>query len=372
MTSALLCLSLAIGLGGSGAPFPDDSEEIRILIGRGQGSVSIRGADLERSEGAGWRRLDARAADVSCDGRALHLSGVATGDANRTTLRGLGPLFLLGSSVRGEAEISCGEDGRWTAVNVLPLEEYLAAVLGGEMSPSFPRPALEAQAVAARTYAIRRKMEARAADRPWHLDSTALSQIYHGVASEDPRTRGAAESTRGEILAAGVLPAEAYFHASCGGRTETGAAALGRDLPYLQSVSCPCAGHSPFSHWSIRVTPDELARLARRLVGKGDPLRVRVRARTSTGRAKTLEVVTNLGSRVVQASELRAALGYLRLPSLWFDVHPSSGAFVFEGRGAGHGAGLCQWGARAMALEGASYREILAHYYPGTAIVRIY
>ncbi len=352
------------------APFSaDDGEDVRILVARGDGTLELRGRGLER-DGETARAVHPDRLSLSCRSGSLHGDGLPS-DLRGATFRADGKLELLGRSLRGEIELRCAKD-RWTAINVLPIEEYLAAVLGGEMSPSFPRAALEAQAVAARTYAIERKMEARTQGRAWHLDSTALSQVYRGAGWEDPRTQEAARATRGEILAVGYFPVEAYFHASCGGRTETGAEALGREQPYLRSVSCPCGGHSPWSHWSVRVTPDELSRLARRLLGGSEVSGLSVVARSSTGRAKTLLVETSSGTRRIGASELRALLGYARLPSLWFDVRAERSAFVFEGRGAGHGAGLCQWGARAMALAGSGYREILAHYYPGTSIVRIY
>ncbi|HEY6002926.1 MAG TPA: stage II sporulation protein SpoIID, partial [Anaeromyxobacter sp.] len=72
------------------------------------------------------------------------------------------------------------------------------------------------------------------------------------------------------------------------------------------------------------------------------------------------------------AAELRQRLGFSRLPSLAFDVRAAKGAFAFAGSGQGHGTGLCQWGAAGLAREGKSYREILAHYYPGTDVVRMY
>jgi stage II sporulation protein D len=119
------------------------------------------------------------------------------------------------------------------------------------------------------------------------------------------------------------------------------------------------------------VTSEELQRLAPELV-HAEPTALRVSSRTATGRARTLELETRDGTRTVTAVQLRAALGYVRLPSLWFDVRQEHGAFVFDGRGAGHGVGLCQWGARVLAERGQTYQEILTHYYPGTEIRRIY
>ena len=96
----------------------------------------------------------------------------------------------------------------------------MAAVLGGEMPVAFPMEALKAQAVAARTYALQRKIEALG--QPVHLGSSVLAQVYGGVNRENPRTRAATAATAGQILTFQLAPIEAYFHASCEGNTETG------------------------------------------------------------------------------------------------------------------------------------------------------
>jgi stage II sporulation protein D len=253
-------------------------------------------------------------------------------------------------------------------IEELSLEEYVAGVVSGEMPASFPPEALKAQAVAARSYALTRKIEAQAADRRWDIGAGVLAQVFHGGDPKAP-ARAATGATAGEVLALGMEPVEAYFHATCGGTTEAGLPALGRDLPYLAPVECgKCAG-APGARWTVRVEPRALAAAAG-LGGAATAARVAVR--TATGRAAQVEVVAGGRRAVVAASDLRRALGYAKLPSLAFDVRGESSAFVFTGRGQGHGAGLCQWGAAGMAREGKGYREILMHYYPGTEVVRMY
>lgn len=369
MSPAGIAFALLLNQGTLSAAFPDDSEDIRILVAQGPGSLPLRGTGLQRSLGQGWAQIDKNETKASCHGDQVALSGGDPSDG-AVTLRAIGPLTVAGRALRGQVELACS-DGRWTAINVLPLEEYLEAVLGGEMPPSFPEEALKAQAVAARSYALHRKIEATQQGQEYHLGATVLSQVYGGIASEDDRTRRAVTATRGEVLAYGMLPVEAYFHSNCGGRTESGEAALGRDLPYLKSVPCPALRRTPYSHWSVRVPPEELQRLAPQLV-HGEPTGLRVASRTASGRARTLELTSRSGTRTVTAVQLRAALGYVRLPSLWFDVREEHGAFVFDGRGAGHGVGLCQWGARVLAEQGQGYKDILTHYYPGAEIRRIY
>ena len=161
-------------------------------------------------------------------------------------------------------------------VNVIPLEDYLAAVLGSEMPVSFPLEALKAQAVAARTYALQKKLEAYGSPSTW-----AAACSIRCTAASTARTRAPAPPWRppaGEVLTYELAPIEAYFHASCGGRTESGQAALRRDLPYLQAVDCPC-GKLPASRWTATVSDQEL-----REALEGSPEGLRITGRTATHR----------------------------------------------------------------------------------------
>jgi stage II sporulation protein D len=117
----------------------------------------------------------------------------------------------------------------------------------------------------------------------------------------------------------------------------------------------------------VRIEPRELARAAGLA---GDATGARVAARTTSGRAARVEIEAGGRRAALSAAELRQRLGFTRLPSLAFEIEERGGAF--RGRGRGHGAGLCQWGAAGFAREGKGYREILLHYYPGTEIVRMY
>jgi len=390
---AAFCLATA-------APEPpsnDYSETVRILVAAPQHSISISGQNLKMTRVDAPGPLTAKAevsvADsddlneaslpqgvasslpagtsrFSCRDGTAEVNGDPAG-ASVLKLNSAGGTQVLGRNLRGGIELRCGTSG-WTVINELPVEEYLAAVLGGEMSPSFPLEALKAQAVAARTYALQKKLEARAEGRTYHLGATALSQVYKGLESEDPRTRQAVLATRGQMLSQGMVPVEAYFHASCGGRTEAGLAALGRDLPYLKSVPCPCGGHSPLAHWKREVSIAELGDALRRIEPGVHPRGLKVGQRTSSGRVRTVALETDRGPISLTAVDFRKAVGYTRLPSLWFDVDVSGSEVTFEGRGAGHGAGLCQWGARIQAERGAGYRQILSYYYPGTEIRQLY
>jgi stage II sporulation protein D (peptidoglycan lytic transglycosylase) len=254
------------------------------------------------------------------------------------------------------------------AIEELSLEEYVAGVVSAEMPGAFPPEALKAQAVAARSYALTRKIDAQAANRRWDIRAGVLAQAFRR-GSPKPEARAAVDATAGEVLVLGVEPVEAYFHAVCGGTTEAGGPALGRDLPYLAPAACGGCASAPGARWTARVDARALGDAA----GLGHAATAaRVAARTATGRADALEVQSGARRVTVRAADLRRALGYAKLPSLLFDVQADVGSFVFEGRGQGHGAGMCQWGAAALARDGRTYREILARYYPGTDVVRMY
>jgi stage II sporulation protein D len=270
------------------------------------------------------------------------------------------PLKVNGMVVRGDV-VAVLQAGGVLLVNVLPLEDYLVGVLGSEMPRSFPLEALKAQAVAARTYALQKKLEQYG--QPFHLGSGVISQVYGGLKAEDPRTREAVEATRGLVLTYDLQPIEAYFHASCGGKTETGFNALGRELPYLKAVSCPC-GKLPTSQWSLSVSNDEL-----KSAFGSKPQAMKVDGRTPTGRARRVQVTP---TRSFDAVTFREKLGYTRLKSLWFELEPKKDGVEIHGQGFGHGAGLCQWGAKVLAEQGQDFKKILTHYYPGTELQVLY
>jgi stage II sporulation protein D len=344
-------------------------ETLRVRVAVGLERVEIRGENLSvrragadgprREVGGGKLAAEMRGGRLVVDGEKAPAPGVTVG--------GRGPLRLGERVLAPEVEIRGGPRGL-EVIEVLPLEDYVAGVVAGELPPGFPAEAQRAQAVAARTYALVRKIEAQARGRAWDVGAGVLSQVYAGAAPGVP-ARAAAEATAGEVLTWGNEPVEAYFHSACGGRTERGADALGRDLVYLAPVECGFCDGAPRLRWSVPIAADALGRAA----GLGRPATgVRVAERTGTGRASRVEILAGTRRVSLDATDLRQRLGWSRLPSLAFAVRESGGSFVFEGRGAGHGAGLCQWGAAGMARAGRTHVEILLHYYPGTEIRRMY
>ncbi len=363
----------AAGLLAAGLAAPATTravEVVRISVATPVQEVELSGRELVAEslrEGAGPSAIAGGRARVRLDGDRLLLDGVAVEGAGLVFVA-RGPIRCAGRDLSGEVEVRRAPGGL-SVIDVLPVEDYVAAVVGAEMPPAFPPEALRAQAVAARTFAVGKRIEAREQGLDFDLGSTVLDQVYPGAGRADPRARAAAEATVGEILVRDHRPIEAYFHSTCGGSTERGADALGRDLPYLPAVACDRCQGSPSWRWTVRLDAAELGRAAG-LPGAASRFAV-VRA-TSTGRVARV-VVEGGGAKVtLDGVELRRRVGYDRLPSLAFTIRAGKGGFVLEGRGRGHGAGMCQWGAAGMARAGQGYRAILARYYPGAELTRMW
>ncbi|TBH20868.1 SpoIID/LytB domain-containing protein [Thermus thermamylovorans] len=264
------------------------------------------------------------------------------------------PRFALeGRPYRGGVRLLLHE-GRLLVVNVLPLEAYLLGVLPGEMPGSFPLEALLAQAVVARTFAVYR-LNPRA---PYDLCAGELCQVYLGLAAETPRHGQAVAATQGQVLSYGGEAISALYHADSGGMTAGSEEVFQRALPYLRPRPDPYA-RGPRSQWRLALTPEAAAQALRGLgytpQGQEPPV---VRERSPSGRVWRLRV---LGVEV-QGPEAQRLARLMGLPSALVEFQ----GWEAVGRGAGHGVGLSQWGARGMAEAGYGYREILGHYFPGT------
>lgn len=261
------------------------------------------------------------------------------------------------------------------AINHVDLEDYLASVVGKEMYASWPLEALKSQAVAARSYALYRRH--KQATPLYDLGSTTTYQVYAGVQGETSSTRTAAQSTAGQVLTYQGTVIEAVFHASSGGHTEHSENVWGGPTAYLRGVP-DFDQTSPNFQWSVTLGADQLKQ---RLPGLGNIVAITPLEHTFTGRVKTVHIVGDAGSRTMTGRQLRQALG---LKSTLFAVSPSVGPiasqgtfagtptqFLIQGRGFGHGLGMSQWGAYALAQQGKTYQQILQHYYQGTTLAQL-
>lgn len=254
----------------------------------------------------------------------------------------------------------------------LELEQFLCGVLAAEMPASFAPEALQAQAVAARTYILRRmppygrgKHGAAAvcmdcACCQAYLDTEQLKLRWgadYPLYAE--RVQQAVAESAGQVLTWQGQLAETPYFSACGGSTECNAAVWGGDQPYLQAVDCLWDSHAARYTGSKRLQLSEAADLLR--VAEADIAAMRVAGYTEGGRVAQLD----LAGGQISGTELRSALALNSAAFSWLIL---DGEIIFSTLGYGHGVGLCQYGADGMARAGYDHAQILAHYYPGTEL----
>ncbi|HMK55828.1 MAG TPA: SpoIID/LytB domain-containing protein [Dissulfurispiraceae bacterium] len=272
-----------------------------------------------------------------------------------------GDVHLVGTKYSGVIEVWKGDKGLYI-INDLPLEDYVKGVVASEMKSSWDIEALKAQAVAARTYAIY-QMGNSAPGAPYNLTSTVLDQAYKG-SNGSAGVEQAVNATRGEILTYDGRPILAFYHSTSGGMTEDAAEVFGRELPYLKPVKTG-SELSPYFMWEKIIPVSEIEK-ALDLQGIKE---ISIESRTASGRAKEISILLESGNANLPATEMRKKMGWDRLPStLITRISRNNSLMVFEGRGYGHGVGMCQWSALEMARDGMTYRQILEYFYPGTKI----
>ncbi len=259
-----------------------------------------------------------------------------------------------------------------TGVVEMPLERYVAAVLAGEASVFRSDEALKAMAVAARTYAVR--LRGRHSKEGFDFCVTTHCQRID-LKAITPRLEKAVDDTAGELLWFEGKPAFAVYTRDCGGRTEEVSAVWPEfEAPYLKSHEDPYCLRAGLGQWQWAGSgPEILAALrASQLRAPATLEQIVLRQSRPSGRAEVLALVGGGQTVPISASSFRFALGrrigWNTLRSDGYRVRVENGRFVFEGTGAGHGVGLCQRGADEMGVEGKSYRDILAFYYPGTVV----
>ena len=336
-------------------------------------------------------------------------------------------IWLGKQRYRGELYLQRSSAGI-QVVNRIPIETYLTSVVGGEMPADWPLAALQAQAVAARTYALYHRR--RAAN--YGIEATVSGQIYQGVESEALSTKKAVATTRSLVLVHSGNLIDAVFHSSSGGRTEASVHVWSSEMPYLVSVP-DYDQHSPVHKWSVSFSADQLQSLFREIARFES---IDVLETSPSGRVHSVRIQGKHSSTILSGQELRQRLGlrstlvrfelmsdnqlankqiqsnqmYTVIPSLMSLWHgtttgifpgqsksslqaqhiwdkfaplplPSSSyglplqtrstqaVLLVKGRGYGHGVGMSQWGAHGLAKRGANFRQILRHYYRGIEVV---
>lgn len=253
-------------------------------------------------------------------------------------------------------------------VKTLSIEKYVPGVLVGELPKDWPIEALKAQAVAARTYAIATLAEKEGGGSPYDVESTVADQVFSGKTFGRPDVDEAVSSTAGEILTYHNKPIKARFHSSCGGKTETSIRVWG-EQDISRGINDPYCKGSPHNSWQTTLTATEIESALKKLgfnIGKIQA--IKLEEFDSGGRVAAVSIHGDNQTVSLTGNDFRRYLGFSTIKSTKFNVSQSGYKFTFIGKGFGHGVGMCQWGARGMALAGKNYREILEFYYPGTRI----
>lgn len=250
-----------------------------------------------------------------------------------------------------------------------PLETYLYGVLPYEMSHSWPIEALKAQAVAARTYTLKTLEGVK--NKNFDVFSDVRSQMYKGGGKQYDSVKKAVDETRGEVLSYQDKLFFTYYHANCGGGTDDvrswnpGA----QSIKPLSGTSCKYDSHSKSHSWQMNISHAKVETYAKSVGLSGNLKSIKIARKTDTGRATNLTLKTSKGTKTVPCGKFRLATGIrsckiTKLSVRRNDVH-------FEGKGYGHGVGMCQDGANGMAKSGKNYKKILKNYYPGAELKKL-
>jgi stage II sporulation protein D len=271
-----------------------------------------------------------------------------------------GELLVNGTHYPGNIEVWRGNESLYL-INELPFEDYIGNVVSAEVGTNWDMEALKVQAVISRTYALYQKKK-NGTNGNYDLTSSVLHQVYKG-SSPDTRVSYAVMNTEGEVLTYNGDVIEAFYHSTSGGRTEDPVEVFGKSYPYLKPVESNCE-ISPYWIWERRIPVEEIEKA----LNVNGILNIQIKSYTSTQRVKTVDVFHNDGILNINTKDLRKMLGWNRLPSTNFTLSRDNGNYVFDGKGYGHGVGLCQWSALEMSREGMTYKEILEYFYPGTKL----
>ena len=284
-------------------------------------------------------------------------------------------LFKVVTSPRGD---SCD------IINDIPMEDYISSLLTKEMNASWPIEALKAQAVAARTYALH-KMQSQQVSRElgndafYDLESSEKHQVGGAFFDATDSTVTASYQTKGEVLETAdgqIRPI--FFHAKCGGKTLRPDQVWHNKEPSYQSVNCPFCHNLGPKGWTNSISMDRMknflawAQTQKVLSGKLPKKLDSIVLVPDNIDKYNVNLYIDDKPFIIEKAALRRFFGNVLFPSNSYSLEKQEGRFVISGEGLGHGVGLCQMGALALAKQGWSYKKILAHYFPEHVLKKLY
>ena len=271
--------------------------------------------------------------------------------------------------VRGPLEIQSAPSGL-ALINWIDLEDYVAGVVSGEVGAKWPLEALKAQAVAARTYVLYKKVENQL--QPFDVVAGVQDQVYHGHSVRAESVLKAVAATKGQVVTYDHRPIFAAYSSTAAGPTEDALYVWALDLPYLKGVDCPFDEQAPRYDWRTSFTFDYLEQQLRKEgYNVGKLATFTPYTFTPSGRVDRVRLLHSRGEIILRGQDLRRVVGYSKIFSTQFSIESFGPDVVVVGHGAGHAVGMCQWGMREMAELGYDYQSIVRHYYPGTTLLPI-
>ncbi|MDE0406129.1 MAG: SpoIID/LytB domain-containing protein [Nitrospira sp.] len=377
--SPVWMLLLIIGAGSGSLSWVHAADHVRVALAEQADRVTVASAGDLRLETSSGDHVDVlseatvvlKGHELQVDGNIIQGNGLAihgTHNELQVTIQGSSPDAVSQHwAVYGDLEITI-RDEHLLIVNVVDLEEYVAGVVSSEVNPGWHEELLRTQAVAARTYVLYKKLESAA--RPFDVYASVQDQVYTGRQKVNRAVLDAVNRTRGQVLTYEGRPIFAVYSSTTAGPTEDAVNVWAKDLPYLKGVACPFDRKSPSYEWRATIPFDVVET---RLKEEGYPIgwlaTLTPYGMTTAGRVKDVRVLHSRGELIITGQEFRRILGYAKVRSTRFSIERIDRHVVFAGNGAGHGVGLCQWGAKEMAELGYPYQSILRYYYPGTEIL---
>jgi stage II sporulation protein D len=360
---------------------------IRVQIASGLDKIKVSGVDiksrltlLKKSQIYSGRK----ALSFKCDGLLTQIK--ENKNLELASIESLAGTLNWGKNkYRGKLNIIWPKNGSGCElINELSLESYISSLLAKEMNTKWPIEALKAQAVAARTYAYH-KISSRQVSRDHgfeaHYDiiNSEKHQVNGSLKDETHKTASASKSTRGQIL---KLPngqiTPIFFHSKCGGRTLIPGQVWSHNVKGYQSVECPFCHKHGKKTWNLELETERLQDYLKTALVKYEGVqeasinKQRFTLVPDKNERSDLRFYFNNRHLSVSKSRLRAILGRTKLPSNNFVIHQKKNKFFVQGEGYGHGVGLCQFGALELAKRGYTYQQILAHYFPGHVLEKLY
>lgn len=366
----------------------DEVGDCRLRVGSG---FRVINGQTQRTEA--WFGQTSAPVNIEILGGRVVVGGQVVGGGEVIILPDKPHIFELnGSRYRGKLKLVISADrSSFDAINLVPLEPYLAGVIGAEMPYYWEPAALQAQAIAARTYCLYIKKRF-GGGRNWDVKPTVAHQVYLGVSAETAQVWDAVYKTFGEVLVCnrpdgseGIFPA--YYSSTCGGYTENSKYVFGDSFASLVGVRCPYCKYvakRSFFFWPVAEfdkagVTRKLLRRYPKLKGLGEITNIIAARQSNYDGFSRLTSVKLLGSKgksgFLRAEDLRLTIdptGH-KIRSTICQIKSRGNKWAFlSGRGYGHGVGMCQCGAQGMARKGKSARAILLYYYPGSKIVLLY